>query len=303
MPLHPLAEPERYSGRLLGLLRATVAFGLLFTSLLVFNGIQMISLALKLHSEDSFRKANRWIADTWWGWCDKWSEHVYRTRIDIGGDDIPTAENAIVLSNHQNMADITVLFRFARSKKRLGDLKWFVKDILKHVPGIGWGMRFLDCLFIKRDWTADKDYIHGVFEKILANRIPLWIISFTEGTRVTPKKIVGSQEYARKIGIKPLEHLLVPRTKGFVATVQGLGDHIEAVYDVTIGYVEGVPTIWQWVKGYVKEVHVFVRRFPITDLPKSEESLSNWLYKRYEEKDTLLAHYYREGHFPARSSD
>ena len=78
----------------------------------------------------------------------------------ISGDELPQTENAVVIANHQSMTDVQALFLLARKAGRLGDLKWFVKNSLKYVPGIGWGMVFLDCLFVKRDWTADRRRIH-----------------------------------------------------------------------------------------------------------------------------------------------
>ncbi len=65
----------------------------------------------------------------------------------------------------------------------------------------------------------------------------------------------------------PPRHVLLPRARGFVASVQGLGGHVAAVYDVTIGYVDGLPSLWQWAKGQMREVHIHVRRHALTDLP------------------------------------
>jgi 1-acyl-sn-glycerol-3-phosphate acyltransferase len=238
------------------------------------------------------------MAKTWWGWCALAAEKLYGTTLIMSGDDVPMRENAIVILNHQEMADITVIFSFARAKERVGDLKWFVKDVLKYVPGIGWGMLFLDCPFVKRDWTADRDYIHGVFQNILKNDVPLWLMTFAEGTRVRPEKIARSQEYAEKQGLPRLEHVLLPRTKGFVASVQSLRGHVDAVYDLTIGYVGGVPTLWQWIKGYVRRVHLNVRRYSIDVMPEEGEPLSTWLMDRYQEKDLLLDYFYQNSTFP-----
>jgi 1-acyl-sn-glycerol-3-phosphate acyltransferase len=275
-----------------------IASACLFSTLIFFNVLQTLSLVIKPFSPKVFRRANRGLANAWWGWCHLAAEKVYGIRWIMSGDDVPMRENAIVILNHQEMADITVVFSLARSRDRLGDLKWFVKDILKYVPGVGWGMLFLDCLFIKRDWTADRDYIHRVFRNILEYRVPLWLMTFVEGTRVRPSKLARSQAYAREHGMKELQHVLVPRTKGFVASVQNLRGHVTAVYDLTIGYENGVPTLWQWIKGYVRQVHLHVRRYPVESLPVEEEPLSAWLVERFEEKDRLLESYYRSGSCP-----
>jgi len=302
MPLDPLPEPAARSARIAGLVKGLLISAFLFSTLIAFNGLQTASLVIKPFSVRAFRRANRCSADLWWGWCALIAERLYRIQWVMSGDDVPVRENAVVVLNHQEMADITVMFTFARSRKRLGDLKWFVKDALKYVPGVGWGMLFLDCLFIKRNWTDDRDYIHRVFRNILEGRVPIWLMLFAEGTRMRPAKLEKSRRYAEEQGLRPLKHVLFPRTKGFVATVQALAGHVTAVYDVTIGYEQGVPTLWQWIKGYVRRVHVHVRRFPMEGLPRDEAGIAAWLIRCYQEKDDLLDAYYREGSFvPAAS--
>jgi len=260
-------------------------------------------LSLKLFSPGTFRHFNRWVANLWWGWCALWAEKINGTMVIMNGDDVPVRENALLLSNHQQMSDIPVIFAFAREKERLGDMKWYVKDIIKFVPGIGWGMTFLDCLYIKRNWTEDRGYIESVFEKILKYRIPVWIISFVEGTRLSLTKLARSQQYAEEHSLTPLQHVMIPRTKGFSATVHSLRSHLDAVYDVTIGYVDGVPTLWQWLKGYVHKVNLHVRRYPINELPEGREGLSDWLIERFNEKDDLLDYYYSHKAFPPVCDD
>ena len=205
----------------------------------------------------------------------------------------------IVLSNHQDMPDITFLMAFARSKGRLGDLKFFVKQPIKYVPGVGWGMVFLDCLFVKRNWTADRDSVERTFARLNGDKVPVWLVSFVEGTRITPVKLAASREYARSNGLTPPEHTLVPRSKGFVASVQGLRDSLDAVYDVTIGYPDGVPDLWQYARGFAKVAHLHVRRYAIAELPESPQELAAWLHDRFREKDRLLAGFYSDGAFPA----
>ena len=68
---------------------------------------------------------------------------------------------------------------------------------------------------------------------------------------------------------------------------------------MTIGYVDGVPTLWQYITGSVERIHVHVRRFPIETLPRLEHELRDWLLARYREKDELLEHYYSHGVFPS----
>lgn len=298
MPLPPLPDPDPRT-RWAGLVRVTPAIAGLSASLLGFNAAQVASLVVRPLSGKAFRAFNRWAANTWWGWTVDAAHRLHGVEIVVTGDDLPVAENAIVVANHQQMPDITFLMRLAQRKDRLGDLKWFVKRQVKYVPGVGWGLSFLDALFVNRDWAKDRESIERTFSHITTNRVPLWLILFAEGTRITPEKLERSRRHAFVRGQPAPQHVLVPRTKGFVAAVQGLRGHVAAVYDVTIGYERGVPTLWQYVRGFAPRAHLHVRRWPLADLPTEDEALSRWLLARWQEKDALLAGFYEAGAFPA----
>jgi 1-acyl-sn-glycerol-3-phosphate acyltransferase len=298
MPLPPLKSPDRVSVRLGAVAKTAPAVGFLISSLLALNAAQTASLVVLPFSRRRFRAFNRWVAETWWGWCMTLARRINGARIVVTGDDVPQRENAIVVANHQQMPDIAFLLAFAGSKHRLGDLKWFVKDVLKYVPGIGWGMLFLDCVFVDRNWTTDAENITRVFARLRRDRVPLWLVSFVEGTRLSPAKLEASRTFARERGLRPPEHVQVPRTKGFAATVTGLRDHVDAVYDITLGYEEGVPTLWQYIMGDATVAYLHVRRFPMDQLPTNEAALAKWLFDLFEEKDRLLDGFYRRGCFP-----
>lgn len=302
MPLPPLLDPDDPLDRFIAMTKVGPIVGFLSSSLLGFNALQTLSTALIPVSPKAFRAVNRWAANTWWGWCVACARRFNGVRLVLSGDDIPPRENAILVVNHQNMPDITFLMDFARQKERLGDMKWIVKDPIKYVPGVGWGMLFIDCVFVKRDWAKDRDSIRRTFAKLRDNGIPVWLISFSEGTRITPEKLEKSQAYARERGMQEPRHTLLPRSKGFVATVEGLRDHVEAVYDLTIGYEAGVPTLSQFVKGYVPRAHLHARRYPIGELPEDPEGIGQWLHARFQEKNDLLDHFYVNGAFPGCAS-
>ncbi|MBW1810764.1 MAG: acyltransferase [Deltaproteobacteria bacterium] len=300
MSLQPLKNPESKIARLAATVKVTPALIFLFPALLVINLAQMTSVVLIPFSRKRFRRFNRWCANTWWSWCVSLVKLLHGTRVEMTGDQVPAKENAIVVANHQQMPDITFLMFFAREKQRLGDLKWVVKDAIKYVPGVGWGMLFLDCIFVKRDWAKDQASIERVFSKFMEGNIPIWLVSFVEGTRFTPAKREEGRKYAQKRGIALPRNVLLPRTKGFAASVQGLRDHLDAVYDVTIGYKEGVPSLWQYTLGFSRVAHLHVRRYPIEDLPGSSEELADWLFSRNTEKDKLLEEFYKTGSFPEK---
>jgi 1-acyl-sn-glycerol-3-phosphate acyltransferase len=298
MPL-PDLPPEPV--RPLSLLRRVLALLLtaaLSLAMLLLNLLQVASILVRPLSKRHFRAINRWVAKSFWGLCVAAARRLYGVRVRLCGDPLPAAENAIVILNHQGMADIPVLLDLAAGTERLGDLKWFAKDVIKWAPGVGWGLLFIDCIFLKRNWAADQDSIEATFHRLLADQVPCWIVSFVEGTRIRPAKHAASRRYAEEHRLPPLEHLLLPRTKGFTATVTGMRDHVQAIYDCTVGYVEGVPTLWQWIQGRMPVVNCHLRRIEIAELPHDRTALSAWLVERWQIKDRRLAHYYQTGSFP-----
>ena len=294
MPLEPLKD----SGDPIAKIRAWVVLAIGFGTLLPINLLQLLSLIVLPFSRKAFRAINRWCADTWWGWCVTGAEKFYGTQVIFTGDDVAKRENALLIANHQQMPDIPAIMKFCKTKDRLGDMKYFVKKQLKWVPGMGWGMQFLDCLFIDRDWASDREKIHRTFDRLVTGKVPVHLVSFVEGTRFTLPKLEAAQTYAGEHGLPVPRHTLVPRSKGFTASVEGLRSHITAIYDLTISYEVGVPSLWQYLKGLVKRIHVHVRRFPIEELPHSADDLRLWILARWDEKNELLDHYYATGEFP-----
>ena len=303
MPLPPLADPESRVERLAALARGVGNTTFLFSSLMVTNMGQALSTVVRPFSRRACRDANRWLWDRWGGLCVLCSTKVNGSRLIITGDEIPRDENVILMANHQEMADVPFLWDYAGTKGRVGDMKWIVKDALKYAPGLGVGMAFLEMVFVKRNWTEDREYVRRLFATFHEDRIPLWLMTFPEGTRFTPEKQDRNRKRAAQTGIEPFRHMLVPRTKGFVAAVIGLRGYIDAVYDVTIGYEGGVPTLWQFVKGLPKVAHMHVRRFAMAGLPEADEDVAAWLIARYREKDDLLDGFYRDGRFPGPPRD
>jgi 1-acyl-sn-glycerol-3-phosphate acyltransferase len=298
MPQNRLVEMGTVGQRLYGM-AVGIVFGVgLAVTLLAANGLQMISLGILPFSKKTFQIINRFAADFWWGLCVSSAKLCYGASLKITGDVVPEKESVIVVPNHQDMPDITFLMFLARSKHRLGDLKWFVKDPIKYVPGVGWGMLFIGCVFVKRNWTRDRAVIEHTFSNFNKSGMPYWLMIFAEGTRSTIDKITRSRNYAKSKDMDPLEHVLIPRTNGFVASVQALRKgHLDAVYDITIGYPKGVPTLGQYILGAARVAHFHVRRFPRAGLPTTNEGLDKWLVERFGEKDKLLDQFYRDGFF------
>ncbi|MGZ3682802.1 MAG: 1-acyl-sn-glycerol-3-phosphate acyltransferase [Bdellovibrionota bacterium] len=264
---------------------------------LLCNVVQMLSLVLYPFSGAAFRAVNRNVARVWFSSLALFLEYLPGLQFVQTGDALPVKENAFVICNHQSGADIPAVIVLARRCRRTADLKWFVKDVIKWVPGIGWGMLFLDCLFVKRNWNADKDKIVATFERLRRNKVKFWILSFVEGTRLTGPKLARSQKYCHEAGLPVLQHVMSPRTRGFEATLEGLGSLADAVYDVTLAF-EGFPTgkipgFGALVFGPLHRVHIRVDRFPISAIPATREGRVSWVLERFTVKDKRLAEFYK----------
>lgn len=277
------------------ILLAMIFVPLVAAALMLCNFLQMLSLVTRPFSAAGFRFANRTVVDAWFNFL-RWVVTVpLGVKVIRTGDPLPWRENAFLISNHQAMADIPVLLTLAHASGRMGDLKWFVKDPIKWVPGIGWGLQFVDSLFVKRNWMADREKVLATFSRIRSHQTPFWVVSFLEGTRATPKKIARSQNFGAKQGLPHLKYVMLPRTKGFEATLDGLGDLNQAIYLATIAYEGKAPTLRELFFGPVKRIHLHVSRF--TSWPMSASDRANWIIQHFEEMDQRLAHFHEQGSF------
>lgn len=69
---------------------------------------------------------------------------------------------------------------------------------------------------------------------------PMWLLIFPEGTNSSDNGRVKSAAWAKKVGIKDMEHMLLPRSTGSFFCLNELKGTVDYVYDCTVAY-EGVP--------------------------------------------------------------
>ena len=120
-----------------------------------------------------------------------------------------------------------------------GHIYIVLKESLRNIPILGWGMEFFQFIFLKRNWEEDKPRLSSHLQK-LKKPEPMWFIMFPEGTNLAPCTRKASKAWAERNGIRDLRHQLLPRSTGLQFCLQELRDTINYVYDCTIAY-EGVP--------------------------------------------------------------
>ena len=269
-----------------------------FGPLLILNIWQILGLSIYPFSRSVFETFQRGIAFAIWGWWGFAVQKICGLEIVVTGDVITEKENAIVICNHQAMADIIVIICYAFKLGTVSRTTWMAKNVIRYIPGIGWGLAFLNTIFLKRNWARDEAGIRTTFSKITENKFPIWMTSFPEGTRISSEKIAQSKEYASKRSQPILQHVLAPRSLGFTATITGLSGHVSAVYSLTIGYKDGIPPLTKFIRGDVKKVWLHIRRIPISEVPGDKTQGARWLHNEFKTKDDLLDYFQKHSSFP-----
>ncbi|KAI4123787.1 MAG: hypothetical protein LQ338_005091 [Usnochroma carphineum] len=304
-----------------------LALGSYFISgCMAINASQVLGAPLYLINEDWY---NAWIAFTKQSWgvlttsmTQCWAPTVVRVsgHKSIRGELLRTTdgnllsnfpERLILIANHQIYTDWLYLWWIAYTNGMHGRIYVILKESLRRIPIIGWGMQFSQFIFLKRKWEKDKDRLAAHLQKFNSNpKAPMWLMLFPEGTNLHPVTRKASKKWADKNGIPDMQHQLLPRSRGLQFCIQQLRKTVHYVYDCTIAY-EGVPTgeyaseIFTIQAAYFggkppKSVNMYWRRFDVWSIPvDNDKAFDNWLRARWIEKDQLLEHYQKTGRFPA----
>lgn len=115
-------------------------------------------------------------------------ENLNGAKVTYSGDKVLPGESALLLSNHQSGSDFYLIGALSRHVGMEGYNRYFMKDSIKFIPVFGWSLYFIGMLFIKRNWLSDHKKIDKVFHNLLHNRLPVWLITYPEGTRFNDKK-------------------------------------------------------------------------------------------------------------------
>ncbi|KAJ2549935.1 hypothetical protein IWW35_003531 [Coemansia sp. RSA 1878] len=237
-----------------------------------------------------------------------------RTIDDLNNWFAPAIEHGcMVVSNHQTYFDWIIIWILSYYVRCHGYMKIILKAELKNVPVFGWGMQFLDFIFLKRKWADDKQTFTDHMQRIVEHDDPAWLLIFPEGTVICKKRTAISNKYADKMGVRHPEHTLLPRVSGSRVCLSQLRPRIKYLYDLTIGY-EGLKSgdipeneyglVSMYGKCvYPREIHIHVKKYPVAEIPDDEEGFSAWMHNVFVEKDRRMAHYYELGHFPHNSTE
>jgi len=224
-------------------------------------------------------------------------------RVRSFGDRVQRHEKTVVVMNHRTRLDWLYFFNYLFRARVLNRQKITLKAPLKWVPMIGWSLQTAGYMFLNRNAAEDEENIRNslIYSEELGCKPNILI--FPEGTDLSPENKQRSWKYAEKMGLQKYDHVLHPRTKGFVWYVQNLRKvgGIQAVHDVTVGYPDEVITSEKdmLMGNSPKQVMFHVKRYSIDELPSDDEGLSKWINQKWREKEVMLHRFYEEeGKFP-----
>ncbi|XP_068656953.1 probable 1-acyl-sn-glycerol-3-phosphate acyltransferase 5 [Aristolochia californica] len=299
LPRHKTLTPLRI---LRGLLCLTVLLLTAFMTLIYWA--PLITILLQLFSIHYSRKATSFLFGLWLALWPFLFEKINRTKVVFSGETVPARERVLLMANHRTEVDWMYLWDLALRKGRLGHIKYVLKSSLMKLPIFGWGFHIFEFIPVERKWEIDEPIMRQMLSTFADSQNPLWLAVFPEGTDFTEQKCLQNQKFAAENGLPILKNVLLPKTKGFHASVEILRSSLDAVYDITIGYKHRCPLFMDNVFGVdPAEVHIHVQRFSIHELPVSETQASAWLIERFQLKDKLLSDFAANGYFPHEGTE
>lgn len=277
-----------------------------FTSGLIINFTQLLlHLLLKPINIVLFRKIMYYLCYSLYSQLvfisDWYSNSTVRVYMDADDEKkYAGKEHVLLLMNHSYEIDWLAGWVFAEKVGVLGNCKAYAKKVISYIPVIGWAWKFAEFVFLERSFDKDKEIIAHQIKEVFSYPDPTWLLLNAEGTRFTPKKHEASVKFAEERGMTVLKHHLVPRTKGFTASLESLRGRCPVAYDINLAYKkddENSPTISTLLNGKSVEGHMFVRRIPLENIPTNEEEAAKWLQNLFREKDKIIDSFHSTGSF------
>uniref|UniRef100_A0A0N4ZA34 PlsC domain-containing protein n=1 Tax=Parastrongyloides trichosuri TaxID=131310 RepID=A0A0N4ZA34_PARTI len=227
-------------------------------------------------------------------------QFLLRVKVRLSGDVIDATKCSIIIMNHRTRLDWLYIWNalYRMNPWLIVNLKIALKNELQYFPGVGFGMLASNYLFFKRKISEDGPMIDESIDYFTYLGKPFQILMFPEGTDKSDYTTMRSNQYAAKMGLKPLNYCLYPRTAGFVHLIKKMRENncISHVYNMTIGYPNNIVQneLLLGLRGIVpKNVYFDVKKIDINEIPEGDENISNWITELWQEKDIQLENFYK----------
>lgn len=175
--------------------------GIFLTVLLFFV---MAFLSVILYPFDKKRKIVH--SQCFW-WTDAMTALNPYWEVKVSGlENIDHRKRYVVVSNHQSLADIVLIY------KTKMQFKWVAKDSLFKIPVLGWNMRLARHIRLKRGSLSSIKMAYREAIEWLRNGVS--VVFFPEGTRSDNYEMGTFQNGAFKLAIKEKVDILPVRIEG-----------------------------------------------------------------------------------------
>lgn len=287
-----LPGPAPSAGRVLRKFGAFFSLALLFAFAIAYQIFSFWCHFAAIAWPRRISKLQRTISQFFWAVAIALAQYN-KVEIRITGERI-TADSAVIISNHQSLADHIVLAHLAQSASinsvpRVNFFTWFS---LWNIPSIRLMLNMIAC---DENWELTKSMALALFKKVSLSDIPEWIVVFPEVNIWTPTSAYLQRLQSLKYYLPQYDHLLYPRFSAInsaVTMAKTSGRHkFLNVYDVTISYPQAsAPTLARFFcSADPIRVFVHVRISPISSIPSKRSKIEAWLERRWLEKDKRLA--------------
>ncbi|VDL64436.1 unnamed protein product [Nippostrongylus brasiliensis] len=274
---------------------------ILFTSLFGSYIISLFLFLLVLGRHKAWRDVMDRSVSYWMMVPIGFLEMIFGMRVRVSGDEIDYHEPALIIMNHRTRLDWMYMWSalYQMNPWLITSNKISLKAQLQSLPGAGFGMSAAQFLFLQRNKEKDATTFDDAVNYYKAMGNNYQILIFPEGTDKSPWTTTKSSEFAKKNGLKDLNHLLYPRVAGFYHLLNKMREenYITYVYDITIAYPYNIvqSEMDLVLKGTCpREVHFHVKKFPVSVVPRAEADCGRWLNERWLLKESALEEYYSE---------
>jgi len=215
-----------------------------------------------------------------------------------GIEQLDKQHSYLLISNHQGFLDILVLQRVL--DRRAPQLRYFMKKQLFWTPLIGQACWVMGYPFMQRfsksylkkhpeQRNRDLDTTRKACERFRG--VPITLINYVEGTRVTPKKQHNQHS--------PFKYLLKPKAGGIAFILSAMQGQIDTILNTTITYPTRKHITWNFFKGKIPSINVHIETIKIPqDLYGDYQNdrqfrlhFQTWLNQLWQEKDEFIAQY------------
>lgn len=107
-------------------------------------------------------------------------------------------------------------------------------------------------------------------------------------------------KFSRERGMPILKYHLIPRTKGFIASLAALKEKCPSMLDIQLVFKPdepNEPTVGNLLRGRGVTGYMHVRRIETKSLPDDEAAAAEWMQQLFREKDALQDSFLTHGDF------